>query len=327
VGGSPGTPDFLANYTQAAATRSAPPQDVMASVLHAFQASQAFLLLAPRTRADYLAKIKLIEKKFGDYPLAGLTDHRTRGLFMAWRDELAMTSRRQADYGWVVLARILSWALDRGLILTNPCAKGGRLYDGSRADKIWTNEDIEAFLAKAPKHLHLPLLLALWTGQREGDLLRLSWSAYDGTHIRLVQNKSIRRGNQRKATRVVIPVGQPLKAALDAAAKVKSSTQILVNTFGRPWTEYGFQSVWRKACAAVGIVGLTFHDLRGTAVTRLAVAGCTEAEIASITGHSMGDVRAVLDTHYLHRDPALAQSAISKLEQSLPSAAEEQLVE
>ena len=28
-----------------------------------------------------------------------------------------------------------------------------------------------AFLDRAPAHLHLPLLLALWTGQRQGDLL------------------------------------------------------------------------------------------------------------------------------------------------------------
>ena len=202
-----------------------------------------------------------------------------------------------------MLALLLSWAKDRGHIAVNPCEKGGRFYEGSRADIIWTNPDIEAFFSRAPKHLHLPLLLGLWTGQRQGDLLRLTWTAYDGTHIRLVQNKSIRRGNQRKATRVVIPVGGPLKAALDAAYKVKTSTQILVNTYGEPWTEYGFQSVWRKACAAAGIVGVTFHDLRGTAVTRLAIAGCTEAEIASITGHSLRDVGAILDRHYLRRDP------------------------
>ena len=63
-----------------------------------------------------------------------------------------------------------------------------------------------------------------------------------------------------------------------------------------------------------GIVGVTFHDLRGTAVTRLAIVGCTEAEIATITGHSLRDVRSILDANYLHRDPALAESAIKKLE-------------
>ena len=49
-------------------------------------------------------------------------------------------------------------------------------------------------------------------------------------------------------------------------------------------------------------------------MTRLALVGCTEAEIATITGHSLRDVRSILDTHYLHRDPALGESAIRKLE-------------
>ena len=59
-----------------------------------------------------------------------------------------------------------------------------------RAEKIWTAADEAAFLERAPAHLHLPLLLALWTGQRQGDLLRLPWSAYDGKHIRLRQSKT-----------------------------------------------------------------------------------------------------------------------------------------
>lgn len=59
---------------------------------------------------------------------------------------------------------------------------------------------------------------------------------------------------------------------------------------------------------------MTFHDLRGTAVTRLALAGCTEGEIATITGHSVRGGRAIMDVHYLNRDPALGESAIRKLE-------------
>jgi hypothetical protein len=46
----------------------------------------------------------------------------------------------------------------------------------------------------------------------------------------------------------------------------------------------------------------------------MAIAGATEAEIAAITGHSMADIRSILEKHYLKRDPALAQSAIAKLE-------------
>lgn len=62
------------------------------------------------------------------------------------------------------------------------------------------------------------------------------------------------------------------------------------------------------------MTGPTFHDLRGTAVTRLAIAGCTESEIATITGHSLRDVGAILDAHYLSRDSRLAESGMRKRE-------------
>ena len=82
-----------------------------------------------------------------------------------------------------------------------------------------------------------------------------------------------------------IPVGAPLKAALDVATKHGPLT--LANSLRRPWTSHGFQASWGIAARKAGIVGVTFHDLRGTAVTRLAIVGCTEAEIATITGHSL----------------------------------------
>jgi integrase len=303
--GNPGSPEFVDAYNKAIAERTRPPDGVLMSVLQPYHASPDFQDLAPSTRRSYLPLIMRIEKAFGDFPLTAMSDRRTRGVFMAWRDRIAVESgRRQADYAWTVLARVLSWGLDRGLVAANPCERGGRLYRASRSDKIWTEADEAAFLTKAPKHLHLPLVLALWTGQRQGDLLRLPWSAYDGTHIRLRQGKT--------GARVVIPVGAPLKAALDATPR--RSTLILTSTDNRPWTSDGFRSSWRKACAAAGVTGVTFHDLRGTAVTRLALAGCTEAEIASITGHSLRDVGAILDGHYLHRDPELAGKAIAKLE-------------
>jgi integrase len=277
---------------------------VLLNVIVKFQQTEEFRGLAARTQANYREIIdKQIEPEFGDLPLAALSERACRGVFKDWRDRLAVRSRRQADYAWVVLARVLAVSLDRGWIDTNPCEKGGRLYDQSRRDKIWMLEDELAFLERAPRHLHLALTLALWTGQRQGDLLKLTWSAYDGNKIILQQSKS--------GARVVIPVGSPLKAALDATAKF--SPIILVNSDGKPWSADGFRSSWRKACKVAG-VGVTFNDLRGTAVTRLALAGATEAEIATITGHTLRDVRSILDANYLHRDPALAEAAIRKLE-------------
>ena len=104
----------------------------------------------------------------------------------------------------------------------------------------------------------------------------------------------------------------PLRRASDAIQT--RGERILLTSDGKPWTPDGFRSSFGKARIAAGIEGVTFDDLRGTAVTRLAIAECTEAEIATITGHSLRDVRSILDAHYLHRDPRPGESAIRKLE-------------
>lgn len=302
--GAPGDQEFIAAFNDAIRQRSSQPDGTIQSIVNQYQASPVFADLAPRTRRDYAAHICLIEAEFGDFPLDGLTDRRTRAEFLGWRDRMAIKSRRQADYVFATFARILAWAFDRGLTLANPCEKPGRLYRSARAESIWTEADEAALQAVAPPRLWLAYMLAVWTGQRQGDLLRLPWSSYDGRYIRLRQSKTGRR--------VVLPVGAPLKELLDATPR--RAITILTTVSGTAWTGMGFSASWRKAVAKAQISGLTFHDIRGTAVTRLAVAGCSEAEIATITGHSLRDVGAILDAHYLSRDSQMAESAIRKLE-------------
>src|SRR5258706_16369996 len=100
-------------------------------------------------------------------------------------------------------------------------------------------EHIKAFCSVASPELQFALLLALWTGQRQGTMINITWSQYDGTHIRLQPNKQ-RRGKKKK--RIVIPVGTPLKTALDARRPEKAEDPILPNTFGDPCTSDGFQA-------------------------------------------------------------------------------------
>lgn len=317
-----GTPEFHQAYVAAHAAQREKPIESLNAVFRAFEQSSDYTSLSDRTRKDYAKHLKHIEAEFGDFPVSALGDRRTRGEFLAWRDRVGTSSERTADYRFAIFARILAWALDRGLVMANPCKRPGRLYRGSRAEFIWRDAEEAAFYAKAPEHLHLALRLALWTGQRQGDLIKLAWKAYDGTHIRLAQNKTRSKTGKRRLKRVVIPVGAPLKVALDAlqasyAAEGKELPEtILVTMRGSKWTSDGFRASWRKGCAKAGVAGLTFHDLRGTIVTRLAIAGCTIPQIATITGHSLKDVEAILDAHYLMRDSGLGEAAISKLETS-----------
>lgn len=316
--GKPGSKEFTAAYTKATSAKVSTPSNTFQSVINRYQESTDFTDRAARTKKDYVGHIKIIERKFGDMPITAVADPRARDEFLTWRDEMAAKSRRQADYTFATLARIISWAKNRNIIAVNQCLDPGKLYKSKRASLIWSEDDQKAILHHAPERLRLVFLMALYTGQRQGDLLKLTWNAYDGKYITLTQSKSGRE--------VAIPVARTLKAYLDEAAKKRTAVTILTNSRGQPWTPDGFRTSWGKLCAKAQVeteIGpekekirltpnRTFHDIRGTAVTRLAEVGCSNPEIATITGHSLKDVETILE-HYMARTKKMANSAIRKI--------------
>jgi hypothetical protein len=166
--GEPGSPEFVNSYNEAVAKKVAPPTGVLQALLFRFQESADFQFgITPRTQRDYVKQIKRIERAFGDFPIKALDDPRSKAVFLEWRDRLAKTSLRQADYAYATLARIFAWAHDRGLIAKNPCVKGGRLYHGSRVHKIWDNEDVARFMRIAPPYADLEALTCAEKGSRE----------------------------------------------------------------------------------------------------------------------------------------------------------------
>jgi integrase len=157
------------------------------------------------------------------------------------------------------------------------------------------------------------LILAIHTGQRYGDLVRLRWSDYDGTHIRLKQRKT--------GAYVIVKVTAALKRMLDATPK--TCPFILARADGRPWhTEKNDKEMgkaFRKHMRDAGLYAddpkerMHFNDMRGTSVTLLAEAGCTVAEIVSITGHALKSATQILEK-YLARTQSISDAAILKFE-------------
>ena len=306
--GEPGAPEFLLSYQAAHAGRRKPNPALFHSIIVGYRDSADFARLGDRTKVGYRAKLRQIETKFGDMPLDALEDRRVTRVFLDWRDSMA-SAPRQADYAWTILMRVISWARDGGLTSYRPPDRVERLHHSDRSEKIWEPDQIAAFMMVASKPLQHALVLALETGQRQADVLALPWSGYDGSWIRLRQAKSKRHN---KTPRLVsIPVTRTLRALLDQLPR--TSPVILLNGRGRPWGANAFRKQWSFAARKAGITDLTFHDLRGTAVTRLAEAGCTAQEIAAITGHSLRDAGAIID-RYLARTDKLAIAAIAKLE-------------
>src|SRR5258706_7970590 len=135
-------------------------------------------------------------------------------LRLEWRGQDGQNETEQPDHSASLGDSITSSTQMRFSVHT-----GGRLYDADRSDIIWQADDIREFCSVASVELQAALLLALWTGQRQSDLLKLSWKNYDGKYIRLRQTKA----KGQKGRRATIPVGAPLQLGLGAALKQRRS--------------------------------------------------------------------------------------------------------
>ena len=91
-------------------------------------------------------------------------------------------------------------------------------------------------------------------------------------------------GNKRPGAELAIPVVQELQSIIDAAPA--ENLTFLVTEFGRPFTAAGFGNWFRERCNEADLPNCSAHGLRKAAARRLAEIGCTQHEIAAITGHA-----------------------------------------
>lgn len=288
-------------YRYAAYKRKRPAKrgDTLGDLIAAWQSSPEWGALQPSTQAGYTTyTLPLLGMESVAVPKIRrreLTEH---------RNAIAKARGNGAATGFVRAASALfGWAVDNGWIEHSPMTRVKRLKGGELP--AWTDADVDAAVRIFPEHLRRAVILAVYTGQRRSDLIKMAWSAYDGRSIRLKQQKT--------GAALVIPVHPELKIELDAWRGETSSTLILVNKFGRPWMASNLSKQIGMALADIPDFprGRNIHGLRKLAAARLVEAGCTLNQIAAITGHqSLGMLRLYTASADQER---LAEAAIVRL--------------
>jgi len=304
--GEPGSPEFRESYAEAELHAIRGPKTGLSGIITKYKNSADFTELKESTREEYERLLESVEEEFGTMPHPALEDLKARGAFLEWRDKMAKKhGLREAENRLTRLARVLAWAFDRGLLRMNVLARWERKYSSDRSEMIWTPDHIEKFNKVAPEDMRLALFVALHSGQRQGDLLVLQWPQYVGGELRFRQSKGQKR--------VLVPCLEGLRALLDELQERATSMHILTSPRGKPWDAGNFRRRFERYQALAGVNDVTFHDIRGTTVTLLSDAGCSEAEIAAITGHSRKHLAAILEK-YTARSAAQARNAVAKLE-------------
>lgn len=286
----PGTNAFIQEFARLTKGRSKESSaETLGWLADQYHSSADFQKLRPSTRGDYERIIRVIKVKWGDMPLRALEARGARTLLIDWRDEMRSTPR-SADLHIAVLARIISWGKDREHVMRNPLERVGKLHSETRKDDVWLPSQIETILSDGAPHIANVVKVALWTMQRQSDVLALATIAYDDGRLWITQGKTRARVRIRPADEIV-----PL---LDGAKQAKRQ-RILVNSRGENWTASGFRASFRKEMARLKISGVRFHDLRGTAITYAYANGVEIERIAEISGHSKNECEAIIRRNYL----------------------------
>jgi len=268
-----------------------------------FLASKDYNERAETTKRNYRRVLDQLRKSYGGAFLRDMEARHVKKI----RNAIAATSTTGADIAMSLISTLWKFAdeLDPDLELgANPTHGVERVHEGTHEHEPWPQELIERFLREARPSLRWAVRLALYTGQRRGDLVKMKWSHFDGEFIEVRQQKT--------GALVSIPCHSELRAELESMPRVAET--ILVGERGAPLTGSSLSVMVRKALRDMGVDGYAIHGLRKNAAVQLANAGCTPHEIAAVTGHkTLGIV-----THYTKRwDQRVgAKSAVDKWERS-----------
>ena len=222
----------------------------------------------------------------------------------AGRDRRAATPF-QARHFLDTMRGLFAWALEAGLVKTNPAAavKYPLLKSGD-GFPVWTEDDVAAYEARWPLGTRERVWLAVltYTGLRRGDAVRLGRQhVRNGVAV-------IRTQKSGGKIEVQIPLLPPLLEAIEAGPTAELA--FICGGNGKPMTKESFGNAFSEACRKAG-VNKSAHGLRKIGATRAANNGATLAQLNAIFGWT-GSKMASLYTQNADR-ARLARDAISKL--------------
>ncbi|NCC61234.1 MAG: site-specific integrase [Verrucomicrobiae bacterium] len=236
---------------------------------------------------DYSQQLGHWKSELGHVLLSDLTP----ALIVEKRDELAkgMTSRGKRSPATVnrylaCLSHACTTAVrEWGWIEENPLSKVSRLNEPrGRVRFLDDNERgrlLEACKGSAYPHLYLIVVLALSTGARRNEIMKLRWQDIDFTRRQLVLHET-KNGERR-----VLPVTGKALELLNAHKKIRRIDTDMLFPSTKPGIPYDIRKSWESAVERAGIEDFRFHDLRHSAASYLAMNGATLAEIAEVLGH------------------------------------------
>lgn len=269
--------DFMRKLTHlervAAANSEKSKQGTFGGLVAAYRKTTKFQKLSANTHVQYERYLKRLLARYHAATLAEITPEDIQIHVLDPND----TTPGAANAMLSIMRVLYTFAQKRNRGLENWTAglePFEREEDNER--QPWPEELLQEALASDDELFRRAVTLALYTGQRPGDVCAMTWGKVKGDEIEVRQQKT--------GEHLTITMHDELRTMLATVERSDRHIFILSNRRGDRLTAGTFLTWCQDFTRARGFQG-TAHGLRKNATNALFEAECTTAQVAAITGH------------------------------------------
>jgi integrase len=266
-----------------------------------FGALAARFLGEGQPRPFHLDRLRVLLPYFAETPIGRITKNLAIA-YRKYRHAEKQITDTTVNRDLEALRSILFWAVDEGLLSTNPLSRVRMTRERKKPRFVLSVAEEELLLQSAAPHLFAIIIAALDTGMRRGEILTQRWEHIDfNGQLLFVTHSKTPEGEAREV---------PLTGRLMELLRAQRKQEGLVFTYkGQPI--HKIKTAWMAAIRRAGIRYYRFHDLRHAFNCRMMEAGVLQEVRKALMGHSSGE-----DVHsiYVHVELPMKRDAIRKLE-------------
>jgi len=210
---------------------------------------------------------------------------------------------------WFALSSLLTQAwVEWRWITVHPMRQVRRLREPRGRVRFLSDEERQRLLAACQQsphpHLYVIVRLALATGGRHTELLRLTWQDIDLKRGILTFHDT--KNHESRAVPLTANV-----VALLAQQRERYASCVFPRRNGRAMTS--FWDSWRAVRQQANLRDFRFHDLRHTFASYLAMSGANLLAIAELLGHKRLD----MVKRYAHLTEAHTRSVVERMNRAV----------
>ncbi|GCL66367.1 tyrosine-type recombinase/integrase [Pseudaquabacterium pictum] len=207
---------------------------------------------APRTQKDNLIELDRLRAVFGRMLIEAIKPHHVRG----YLDKRGQSAKARANREKALLSHVFNKAREWGYTdAPNPC-QGVKGFTEAGRDRYVTDDEFKAVREQADPTVRDAMDLALLTGQRPADVLKIMRTdVRDGT-LFVAQNKT----GAKRAIEIVGELAEVVER-IKTRPRVRQSAYLVQDDDGKPLSLLALRGRFDKARKAAG-VSFQFRDIR-----------------------------------------------------------------